>query len=98
MNKGKETMSKNKDAGSSRVYIAYSEERNMYYVGETSNLYERYAAHRAYHHREIVGDFPASEIGRERENEELALFQFCEAMGLPLENKHRLRWPSKRGD
>lgn len=98
MNKGKETMSKNKDADSSRVYIAYSEERNMYYVGETSNPYERYAAHRAYHHREIVADFPASEIRRERENEELALFEFCEGIGLPLENKHRLRWPSKRGD
>jgi len=98
MNKGKETMSKNKDAGSSRVYIAYSEERNMYYVGETRNPYERYAAHRAYYHREIVADFPASEIRRERENEELALFEFCEGIGLPLENKHSLRWLSKRRD
>jgi predicted GIY-YIG superfamily endonuclease len=98
MNKGKEPMSKNKDVGSSRVYIAYSEERNMYYVGETRNPYEGYATHRACHHRKIAADFPASEIGREREDEELALFQFCEAMGLPLENKHRLRWPSKRRD
>jgi hypothetical protein len=99
MNKENETMGKKSFArGFGRVYIAYSEERDTYYVGETGDSAHRYPLHRAVHHRQVIADFPASDNRRERANEELELFQFCEAVGLPLENKHRLQWRSKRRD
>ena len=66
------------------VYITHSE--HGYYVGQTGDKLNRYSAHKA-QGREVLADFPAPDIPAGRVELERALLQFCEGVGLPLENR-----------
>jgi predicted GIY-YIG superfamily endonuclease len=88
MKRGRTGMSKK----SGKVYITYNERTEKYYVGQTESPSTRYAAHRNTYGREVIADFTASDDRSERLEEEREMFQFCEAMGLPLENGMLLRW------
>ena len=83
MKKGKVTM-KNHKQNYSVVYITHSE--RGYYVGQTGDALNRYSAHKA-QGREVLADFPAPDIPFVRVELERALLQFCEGVGLPLENR-----------
>lgn len=76
---------------SCKIYITYNKRIGKYYVGQTETPETRYAAHRNTYGREVIVNFTASDDRSKRLEEEQAMFQFCEGMGLPLENKILLR-------